>query len=399
MFFEAVRGALQARETLTPYIYNGMRSLFDSGVGTVRPMYYDWPEADAAYAMDAAGNSVQYMFGPSLLFSPVVTAASGGDATQHLATKSTWLPDGVWYDAVSGSMITATGGATYHSKGYALAEIPLFARAGAVVPYIPIKSLPTSIGIAARQYTYLGWRIYPGAASGSGYAYEDDGHTVGYLSGASVTTTLSYTSGGDGSLTATIASAGAGYPEFPASRAYQIRVLNGLPPSSVTVNGVAVPFVRFGALAARRTTPPASQWYYDVSINNGEGIAVVVDIVGASTSAPVTVVLGASKTGLAPADMSGVLGAIAHANAAKYNLDLERTTPGANTVMNAYVSVLASTGEALELLAGDATRAADFASAVRAVPGLLVNASAEISANAGKSPRAPYSLALLANAA
>ena len=42
-------------------------------------MYYHYPELDAAYAMDGNGNSVQYMFGPYVLFSPVVAP---GDTTQ-----------------------------------------------------------------------------------------------------------------------------------------------------------------------------------------------------------------------------------------------------------------------------------------------------------------------------
>ncbi len=102
---------LQFRGHLLPYIYNGHRdgaclrrascmytwvcercdghvavlggtpccAAFDTGVGLVRPMYYHYPELDAAYGMDGNGNNVQYMFGPSILFSPVVTA---GDTTQ-----------------------------------------------------------------------------------------------------------------------------------------------------------------------------------------------------------------------------------------------------------------------------------------------------------------------------
>ena len=37
-FFEAARLALQARETLIPYIYNTHREAFDTGIGLVRPM-------------------------------------------------------------------------------------------------------------------------------------------------------------------------------------------------------------------------------------------------------------------------------------------------------------------------------------------------------------------------
>jgi alpha-glucosidase (family GH31 glycosyl hydrolase) len=42
-------------------------------------MYYYFPELDSAYAMDDTGNGVQYMFGPSILVSPVVAP---GDTSQ-----------------------------------------------------------------------------------------------------------------------------------------------------------------------------------------------------------------------------------------------------------------------------------------------------------------------------
>ena len=318
------------------------------------------------------------------------------DRPLTLFVQTTWLPDGTWYDAVSGALITAaSGGATFLTRSYALSEVPFFVRAGAVVPYIPLRSMPTIIGLASRQYTFLGFRIYPGATGAvSGEAYEDDGATTGYLSGAYMRTTCTSTLATDGSGSITVASAGAGYPEFPATRAYQFRLLNGVPPSSVTVNGVTVPFVRFGSLAAKRTTPPSHQWYYDMSAG-GEGIAVVIDVVGLSTSAPVTVTLGPTKTGVLTSDMSGVYGAVSRAIAAKVNTDLDRTTPGANTVMPSYTSILASTGEALSYLAGTTDFAA-FVAAVQAVPQLLVNGTSEMGAD--KSPRVPYSVALLETA-
>ena len=143
--------------------------------------------------------------------------------------------------------------------------------------------------------------------------------------------------------------------------------------------------------------PTSSQVYYDYSLGVGEGLALVVDVVGVSTSAPVTIVVTASSdTGLpgGAAALSGVYGAVTHALWAKLNLDLDRTTPGANTVMPAYTSVLASTGEALTYLAG-ADHAA-WGAAVAAVPGLLANGAKELAGDA--SVRTPYSLALLASA-
>jgi alpha-glucosidase (family GH31 glycosyl hydrolase) len=89
---EANRLALQFRAHLLPYIYNGHRSAFDCGVGLLRPMYYEWPELEQAYGMDANGNNVQYMFGPAILFSPVVQAGSTSQVGMGpgLAKKTTW---------------------------------------------------------------------------------------------------------------------------------------------------------------------------------------------------------------------------------------------------------------------------------------------------------------------
>jgi alpha-glucosidase (family GH31 glycosyl hydrolase) len=116
------------------------------------------------------------MFGPSILFSPVVAP---GDTTQQglgpgLATKTTWLPPGTWFDACSGILTTVQPTDTAHmlTKNYSIAEVPLFLVAGAVIPYVPIRSFPTLVGNAAKQYSFLGFKIVPGATSGSVSVYE-----------------------------------------------------------------------------------------------------------------------------------------------------------------------------------------------------------------------------------
>jgi hypothetical protein len=386
-YFEANRAALQAREALVPYIYSAQRDAFDSGVGLIIPMYYFFPEIDAAYAMDGAGNGVQYMFGRSILFSPVVTPAAAYAFGPGLAAKTTWLPPGAWYDTTTGAMLTGAAGAgTAHAGTYTLAQIPLFYAAGAVIPYLPLRSLPV-VGLAAQQYTFLGFKIVPGAASGAGSAYEDDGVTTAYLTkGASARTTAAYTTAA-GATTVTISTAGA-YPELPATRAYQIRVLNGGALASVTVNGVAVPYNRFGAVAAADRVPAASQHYWAFDVDQG-GMGPVVDVVGVPTAAATVVVL----TWAAPAiDASaGHYGYIQRAVWAKSNLDLDRSTPASNSPGPAYVSVLASVGEALTFLAG--TDAAAFAATLNNVTTLLPLAQADVAGD--KSPRKNMSEALL----
>jgi hypothetical protein len=120
----------------------------------------------------------------------------------------------------------------------------------------------------------------------------------------------------------------------------------------------------------------------------------VVDIVGASTSAPLTIVVSFAASPSWSA-MEGVYGAVTHALWAKGNLDIDRSTPGSNSDDPAYTSVLSSVGVALEYQAG--ADPAGFAATVASIPSLLANATAEIAKM--NDARASYSLALLQNAA
>ncbi len=393
-FMEANRQALQFRGHLLPYVYNGHRHAFDSGVGLIRPMYYHWPALNSAYLMDANGNHVQYMFGNDILFSPVVTS---GDSSligmgAGLASKQTWLPPGTWVDANTGALTTVGTNDTQHyiTKQFAINEIPLWFAAGAVLPYLPLRSLPTYVGNGSRQYSYLGFKVVPGASAGSGRAYEDDGKTTAYLTNnAFAWTSCSYKTQGT-VMTLTLETVGA-FPELPATRNYQIKLLNGGAVASVSVNGTPVTFNRFGKPATVARAPPGSQHYYDFSYLP-DGMGPVIDLVGLSTSVVNTVVVTfVSSPSLS---VPAAYGAITHANWAKQNLDIERTTPGSNVDAPAYTSVLASTGQALEYLAG--SNPAAFAQAVEAIPALLVNATAELTAMT--SVRKGYSIALLNNA-
>ena len=49
-FFKANRLAMRMRAELVPYIYTAYRTLYDTGVPLLRPMYYEFPHSPAAYA-------------------------------------------------------------------------------------------------------------------------------------------------------------------------------------------------------------------------------------------------------------------------------------------------------------------------------------------------------------
>ena len=65
--FEANRAAMRRRAELVPYTYTLARAAFDTGLAPLRPLYYEYPEIDQAYAADASGNFAQYFFGPDLV--------------------------------------------------------------------------------------------------------------------------------------------------------------------------------------------------------------------------------------------------------------------------------------------------------------------------------------------
>lgn len=67
-FFEANRHAMQTRAKWLPLIYNATREAYETGVSILRPMYYEYPEEDMAYAADMNGKFAQYFFATADVF-------------------------------------------------------------------------------------------------------------------------------------------------------------------------------------------------------------------------------------------------------------------------------------------------------------------------------------------
>ncbi len=124
--FFILRETYRLRYRLAPYIYTAARKAYDTGVCLCRPMYYDWPEDDAAY--EAAN---QYMFGDDILVAPVTKPV---DPVTKEAEVAVWLPKGTWYDVSKGEIVE---GGRKLKRGYTIEETPWFAKAGAVIPMYP----------------------------------------------------------------------------------------------------------------------------------------------------------------------------------------------------------------------------------------------------------------------
>ena len=326
-YFEANRAALQTRVSLTPYIYTHTRAAFDTGISLLRPMYYEYPEEDQAYAADSQGNFPQYFFGQDMMVSPIV---SPSDAST-LTNATIWIPPGTWVERDSGRVYN---GPTLLTKPYELREVPVFVRGGAIIPSIPVMPGDT-IAVASRPYANLIFTVYPGADAGTTQVYEDDGVTTGYLQGHFIWTNASYTRTSS-TLKMHITRSGT-YPGSSSTAAYTLRVANAYPPTSVQVNGQTLKYSRWGG---------AGTFTYD-----GNALEAVVECAAVDSNKDVEIVMAFPDSDSDGAMLSGLRGVIARATASKRNLDETRETPGAHTPSDAYVVQLSSLGEALSYLA------------------------------------------------
>ncbi len=97
-YSSVMRSAFQLREAMQPYLYTEARRTYDTGVAFLRPLYYDWPEDNAAYT-----SKNEYQFGDQMIVSPVTAPA---DRISSLATEQVYLPKGDWIEWPTGKHFT-----------------------------------------------------------------------------------------------------------------------------------------------------------------------------------------------------------------------------------------------------------------------------------------------------
>lgn len=225
---------LRLRGALIPYLYTLARRAHDTGVPMARAMYLSWPEYDGAYA-----NDHQYMLGPHLLVAPVGTA---GDP----ATKDVWFPPGRWIDIFTHQRYSGPG---VRKLTVPLERMPVFARAGAIVPmqnYNPGGDTGPPASLIAEAY--------PGRR-GAFTLYEDEGDGLAYRGGRFARTRISQRRGRRGTVV-TIGRARGTYPQRPGRRAYELRIISTARPRIVTVRGRRLRRAPAGAARGWWYSPP-----------------------------------------------------------------------------------------------------------------------------------------------
>jgi alpha-glucosidase/alpha-D-xyloside xylohydrolase len=152
---------LELRYRLMPYIYTAVKETCETGLPVVRAMWLHYPD-DA----EAVGRGDQYLFGRDLLVAPVVEKGA--------TNRSLYLPHGQWYDFWTNE---AQQGGRAVTRSVDLGTIPLYVRAGAVIPTGPVRQYTAEKVDAPLLLT-----VYAGA-DGEATLYEDDGETFDFRKG------------------------------------------------------------------------------------------------------------------------------------------------------------------------------------------------------------------------
>ena len=196
--YDALVGAVKLRYSLLPYIYS-----------TSWEVSHDRSTFMRALVMDFAGDRAtwdigdEYMFGRSLLIAPVLHAqytpeqtqrrlqenegwnrdtrgqgGSGGNDVDFSRSYSrmVYLPAGAkWYNYRSNELFDGGDSVTVATT---IADIPLFVRAGSIVPIGPDVQYTSE-----KPWDNLILKVYPGA-DGRFTLYEDEGDSYRYEQGA-----------------------------------------------------------------------------------------------------------------------------------------------------------------------------------------------------------------------
>src|ERR1035438_798834 len=146
------------------------------------------------------------MFGPAVLVRPVYT--------QGAMSRTVHLPPATWYDFWTGEK--QEGGKRIEADA-PLAKLPLFVRAGSIVPMGPAMEWTTE-----KPADPIELRIYPGA-DGDFTIYEDENDSYRYEKGAYATIALHWD---DGAKTLTLGAREGSFPGMLAERTFRVVLVN-----------------------------------------------------------------------------------------------------------------------------------------------------------------------------
>jgi alpha-D-xyloside xylohydrolase len=252
------------RYRLLPYIYSIAWKTTHQNYTLMRPLVMDFRDDPRVWNIGD-----QFLFGPGLLVIPVTEP---GATSRHL-----YLPKSQWYNFWTGEAVD--GGRAIDTPA-PLEEIPLFVRAGTILP------LGAAIEFAQQSSDTVELRVYPGA-DGEFTLYADQGDTYNYEKGAYATIALRWN---DSLHLLTIAKREGSYPGMAQELRFNIVFVHKdhgteiaetrVPDSTVTYDGRAVeikwnpgagPTSRVGFAAPTQYALQSQAMRSNLSTNNSGG--------------------------------------------------------------------------------------------------------------------------------
>lgn len=162
---EAVKAAIHQRYSLLPYLYSYERMAYETGLGLIRPLLFDYPNDS-----NVADYSDAWMFGDSILVAPVTERGQ--------SVKWIYLPAGTWTDYNRGTQYAGGQYIPYSINSEQWTDLPMFVKSGAIIPTQNVQNY-----VGESDVNTVTVDIFPGTQTTSFDYYDDDGSTYQYESG------------------------------------------------------------------------------------------------------------------------------------------------------------------------------------------------------------------------
>jgi alpha-glucosidase (family GH31 glycosyl hydrolase) len=162
---ENVKASIQFRYSLLPYFYSYEREAYESGLGLVRPLLFDYPSDD-----NVKDYSDAWMVGDWLLAAPVTERGQ--------SCKWIYLPAGNWIDYNRGTTYTGGQYIPYSLDSESWSDLPLFIKEGAIIPSQEVQDY-----VGQKEIDRIFVDVFPASQTTEFQYYDDDGTSYDYENG------------------------------------------------------------------------------------------------------------------------------------------------------------------------------------------------------------------------
>ncbi|SDM39317.1 Alpha-glucosidase, glycosyl hydrolase family GH31 [Catalinimonas alkaloidigena] len=222
------------RYRLIPYLYSYTYEMHKTGLPLMRALVLDYQYDPNVYEL-----TDQYLLGRDMMICPVTEKGA--------QTRVVYLPEGTWFNYWTGQRYE---GKRYLNVVTPLDTLPIFVRAGAVIPQQPVVQY-----VGEKPLDELTVELFPGEAASTFTLYQDDGKSLEYQNGAYALSTFRLVPEGAG-LRLILASPEGAYR--PSPFAYRAKIHTDRAPQELREGKKKLPSV-----ASLGDLDNGPGWYYD----------------------------------------------------------------------------------------------------------------------------------------